>query len=736
MAILEAVFANKAGQTPQEVERRRRMAQALVEAGSGGKPPSSGLELAGRLAMTLSGQYQAGKAERQDATNRANANSLLAKTLLGEDPYSPASSGASGSPIPMTGAANEVQGPRSASVTPGGNPDVSDYIRQGAIARGMDPNIVLRVAGHEGLNVFDPSKPDQGGDEGSSFGPFQLHYAGRSKSMPNPGLGDEFTKATGLHASDPSTWKQQIDFSLDWARKHGWSPWMGAKAEGITGMMGINGTPPQQPAQVASLDPGVGMPAAAEEMQRTAPASGYVDPRVTTEGRAPMQGPTQPAPALPPPSIVASAPPVASVPQQPASLMSSPVPGPSPAAPQMMAQTSPSKRAQIAALLQNPYTQELGQQMLMQEYGQQQEEQKWRAREDYKLNSQRADPSYKLEQDYKQAQLDALRAKTGKRANVTNLGDGWLYDNDEGKAFRPQDEVAKPNGSGFRFGGNSVEAQSLNGLIESGQITEGQAQQLGAGKTITDPSTGSMMFLTPQGIFKQQQGQQAAPVDQSQSPINLFGDSGNAPAQNPAAAPIPAAPGSVQNASVPQANDSVSAGNPGIIPLTGGKPQKLLSEAERKNQSLFSVIKPELQVVEDNFDALSDPKNQAFSRMPFSEFATTPEYQKAANSLQTIVSSYLYSVSGATATPEEVRKQTDILTPRPGESKDSIENKKKRVRTMVNAVAQAGSLPPMEEPAAAPPPPEDLSSMPVPDGMDANVWKFVPPEDRKLWLKK
>jgi hypothetical protein len=107
-----------------------------------------------------------------------------------------------------------------------------------------------------------------------------------------------------------------------------------------------------------------------------------------------------------------------------------------------------------------------------------------------------------------------------------------------------------------------------------------------------------------------------------------------------------------------------------------------------------------------------------------------------ANSLQTIVSSYLYSVSGATATPEEVRKQTDILTPRPGESKDSIENKKKRVRTMVNAVAQAGSLPPMEEPAAAPPPPEDLSSMPVPDGMDANVWKFVPPEDRKLWLKK
>lgn len=405
MAILDPVFANKQGQTPQDIERRRRMAQQLLAQSQENERITSPWQGAAKVAQALMGGYEEARANRDDKTNRAAANDLLAKTLLGEDPYSPASSGTSGSPIPMTGAANEVQGPRSASVTPGGNPDVSDYIRQGAIARGMDPNVVLRVAGHEGLNVFDPSKPDQGGDEGSSFGPFQLHYAGRSKSMPNPGLGDEFTKATGLHASDPSTWKQQIDFSLDWARKHGWSPWMGAKAEGITGMMGINGTPPQQPAQVASLDPGVGMPAAAEEMQRTAPASGYVDPRVTTEGRAPMQGPTQPAPQLPPPSIVASAPPVASVPQQPASLMSSPVPGQAPSAPQMMAQTSPSKRAQIAALLQNPYTQEAGQQMLMQEYERQQQAQNLILKQQLEQN----DPKYRQDLEKGSIELENLR---------------------------------------------------------------------------------------------------------------------------------------------------------------------------------------------------------------------------------------------------------------------------------------------------------------------------------------
>lgn len=119
--------------------------------------------------------------------------------------------------------------------------EIEQYIRQQAIARGMDPDIALKVASHEGLHAFDPSKPDLGGDEGSSFGPFQLHYAGMSKSMPHAGLGDEFTKATGLNASDPSTWKQQVDFSLDHAAQHGWGAWMGAKAAGVGEFDGING---------------------------------------------------------------------------------------------------------------------------------------------------------------------------------------------------------------------------------------------------------------------------------------------------------------------------------------------------------------------------------------------------------------------------------------------------------------------------------------------------------------
>jgi len=121
---------------------------------------------------------------------------------------------------------------------------VEQYIRQRAPIYGIDPNVATRVAGAEAMNVFDPTQPDRGGDGGSSFGPFQLHYGGVNPSMPHPGLGDDFTAATGLNARDPSTWKQQVDFSLAHAAQGGWSPWMGAKAAGVAPFQGIGSPSP------------------------------------------------------------------------------------------------------------------------------------------------------------------------------------------------------------------------------------------------------------------------------------------------------------------------------------------------------------------------------------------------------------------------------------------------------------------------------------------------------------
>ena len=109
-----------------------------------------------------------------------------------------------------------------------------------AKARGIDPAVALKVWGHEGHAGYI-------GDEKSSFGPFQLHYGGISKSMPQAGMGDDFTKATGLDARDHSTIRQQVDFALNHVRRHGWGAWMGAKAEGIRGFQGVGPMPGADP---------------------------------------------------------------------------------------------------------------------------------------------------------------------------------------------------------------------------------------------------------------------------------------------------------------------------------------------------------------------------------------------------------------------------------------------------------------------------------------------------------
>lgn len=128
--------------------------------------------------------------------------------------------------IPMGVEARMQPGPTRQSAA------VADYIQQAARARGMDPSVALKVAQSEGLGAYV-------GDQGSSFGPFQLHYGsvpGTSKGNAVSGLGDVFTARTGLDARDPSTIPAQIDFALDYARAHGWGPWHGWQGDQFAGI--------------------------------------------------------------------------------------------------------------------------------------------------------------------------------------------------------------------------------------------------------------------------------------------------------------------------------------------------------------------------------------------------------------------------------------------------------------------------------------------------------------------
>lgn len=111
------------------------------------------------------------------------------------------------------------------------------YIRAAAQKRGLDPDVAVKVAASEGLYNYI-------GDGGSSFGPFQLHYGGVNPKMPKAGLGDAFTKKTGLDARDESTWREQVDFSLDSASAkggRGWADWYGWKGDKFAGGAGRGG---------------------------------------------------------------------------------------------------------------------------------------------------------------------------------------------------------------------------------------------------------------------------------------------------------------------------------------------------------------------------------------------------------------------------------------------------------------------------------------------------------------
>lgn len=109
--------------------------------------------------------------------------------------------------------------------------DSINYIVAAAKKRGIDPAVAVQVAQSEGLNRYV-------GDKGTSFGPFQLHYRSNIPGFRSSGLGDAFTKATGLDARDSATTHQQIDFALDYAKTHGWSAWHGWRGSPRAGIGG------------------------------------------------------------------------------------------------------------------------------------------------------------------------------------------------------------------------------------------------------------------------------------------------------------------------------------------------------------------------------------------------------------------------------------------------------------------------------------------------------------------
>lgn len=183
------------------------------------------------------------------------------------------------------------------------------------------------------------------------------------------------------------------------------------------------------------------------------------------------------------------------------------------------------------------------------------------------------------------------------------------------------------------------------------------------------------------------------------APAVPMGNPAAPPAPNAVPTPGPAAPAAPISAPAPAAPPPSAPAAGAAIPGTTKAP----TEAQLRNQQLYQVAAPELKIVENNFDALSNLGDQAWSAIPGSDnyganFMQTPEYQRARNSLQTIIATYLYSTSGATANPGEVANQASVLMPKPGEDPTSVADKRARIRTMVDAIKTAAG----GQPGAAP----------------------------------
>ena len=105
--------------------------------------------------------------------------------------------------------------------------DVNAYLKHAALKAGIDPGQVLAVMGKEGPTGWGSVGTF---DTGTSYGPLQLHYAGGSN--PKAGMGDRFTKATGIDLrKDSSIQAHQaaVDFAMGELLKRGdWSEWYGA----------------------------------------------------------------------------------------------------------------------------------------------------------------------------------------------------------------------------------------------------------------------------------------------------------------------------------------------------------------------------------------------------------------------------------------------------------------------------------------------------------------------------
>jgi hypothetical protein len=128
----------------------------------------------------------------------------------------------------------------------------------------------------------------------------------------------------------------------------------------------------------------------------------------------------------------------------------------------------------------------------------------------------------------------------------------------------------------------------------------------------------------------------------------------------------------------------------------------MATEAETRARALYAVASPEMKTVETMFPALGNMDNQMYSQMPWNtgNWGTSEEYQRGKNALMTIIQSYMYVTSGASAPDAEVERNANSLMPQMGEKPGTVKDKLARIQNYVRAIKMAGGQAEETAPAA------------------------------------
>lgn len=252
------------------------------------------------------------------------------------------------------------------------------------------------------------------------------------------------------------------------------------------------------------------------------------------------------------------------------------------------------------------------------------------------LVKQKLDPSVALDTEYKRAQIDYMKRRGG---SLINAGSGNIYDPQTGSWISAPDDGKND----ALFDGKSVQAQGLNYLVRTGELSKEQAAQLAAGKTITDPSTGAMTFMTPQGLVTQ--------------PGN--GTAGGGP----------------------------QSGN-GQIPLTGPKKP---TDTEYVTGTYADRMVNSGKIIDQLENAGTSYKEKVLSNLPFGvgNYAISDDYQRFDQAERDFINAVLRRESGAVINPDEFENGKKQYFPQPGDSEATIEQKRRNREIAIQGMRRA-----------------------------------------------